>query len=221
MKKVLVLTDSLGMPRIKPELIDDEQCWAYRLADRHALDFRFRVVSVPGLDTNQLVALVDDYYQAIDADVVIIQVGIVDCYPRAVKKTELSLLLRMPSFLSRFVHRWVKRNYAKLIARRGIRYVQPAQFATNLQCIRQKFPRSEVFVVPIAPPSAAYVSKNPCIEAAVEQYNATLLASFSNGFLAECYPAQARNIFLSDNHHLNAMGNDYVFKATSAALSRH
>ncbi|NMX92989.1 MULTISPECIES: GDSL-type esterase/lipase family protein [unclassified Pseudomonas] len=220
MKKVFVLTDSLGLPRVKPARIDDEQCWTYRLADQHAASYRFRVVSVPGMDTNQLVSLVDDYYQAIDADVVIVQVGIVDCYPRAIKKTELSLLLRMPGVVNRLIHRWVKRNYATLIVSRGIRYVQPEQFKANLQRLSDQFPRAKVLVVPIAPPSAAYITKNPRIEAAVAQYNAILASSFPNGFLAGCYPALAEDIFLSDNHHLNAMGNEQVFQAVSAVLAR-
>ena len=218
MKKVLVLTDSLGLPRMKPELINDEQCWTYRVADRYAAEFRFRVVSVPGMDTSQLMSLVDDYYQMIEADVVVVQVGIVDCYPRAIKKIELSLLLRMPGYFSRYIHRWVKRNYATLITKRGIRYVQPDDFKANLQRLRERFPRSKIVVVPIAPPSAAYVLKNPCIETSVLEYNAMLAASFPDGFLAECYPAKACDIFLSDNHHLNALGNGYVFDAVSTAL---
>ncbi|MEW5715677.1 hypothetical protein AB1462_25410 [Pseudomonas sp. SB113] len=221
MKKVLVLTDSLGLPRLKPSLITDEQCWTYRLADHCSAEFRFRVVSVPGLDTNQLISMVEDYYQSIDADVIVVQVGIVDCYPRAIKKIELSLLLRLPGVLNRYVHGWVKRNYAKLITKRGIRYVQLDQFKANLQRLHEQFPRSQILVVPIAPPSAAYIMKNPCIEAAVAEYNAVLKASFPNGFLADCYPNQVGDIFLSDNHHLNSLGNEHVYKAVSAALSAH
>lgn len=220
MKKVLILTDSLGLPRVKPGRIDDEQCWVYRLADQYAGSYRFRVVSVPGMDTNQLVSLVDDYYQAIEADVVIVQVGIVDCYPRAIKKVELSLLLRMPGVVSRLIHRWVKRNYTKLIVSRGIRYVQPERFKANIQRLSDQFPRARVLIVPIAPPSAAYAKKNPRVETSVMQYNAILASSFSDGFLAECYPALAEDIFLSDNHHLNAMGNEQVFQAVSAVLAR-
>ncbi|WP_256822457.1 MULTISPECIES: hypothetical protein [unclassified Pseudomonas] len=218
MKKVLVLTDSLGLPRLKPALINDEQCWTYRVADRYAGAFRFRVVSVPGMDTTQLMSLVDDYYQAIEADVVVVQVGIVDCYPRAIKKIELSLLLRMPGIFNRYIHRWVKRNYTQLITKRGIRYVQPGEFKANLRRLRERFPSSKVVIVPIAPPSAAYVLKNPCIEASVREYNSMLAESFPDGFLAECYPDEACEIFLSDNHHLNALGNEYVFEAVSAAL---
>ena len=220
MKKILVLTDSLGLPRAKPERIDDEQCWTYRLADQYAGSHRFRMVSVPGMDTNQLLSMVDDYYQVIEADVVIVQVGIVDCYPRAIKKNELSLLLRMPGVVSRLVHRWVKRNYARLIVRRGIRYVQPSQFKVNLLRLCESIPQSTLLIVPIAPPAIAYLKKNPCLVAAVAQYNALLAEHFPKGFLAECYSARGQNIFLSDNHHLNATGHKQVFEAVSAALAR-
>lgn len=219
MKKILLLTDSLGLPRVMPELINDEWCWTYRLADHYSSVFRFRVVSVPGMDTNQLMSLVTDYYQTIQADLVIIQVGIVDCYPRAIKKAELSLLLRMPGFLNRFIHRWVKRNYSWLIAKRGIRYVQPAQFSANLHRLRQSFPNSKVLVVPIAPPTKAYVEKNPLIRGAVTDYNNLLATNFPSGYLADCYAEATDDIFLSDNHHLSGLGNELVYRAVREALS--
>lgn len=220
MKKILILTDSLGLPRLKPARIDDEQCWPYRLADQYSDVFRFRVVSIPGLDTNHLLSLVDNYYQVIDADIVIFQVGIVDCYPRALKKAELSFLLRMPNAVNQIVHRWVKRNYTALVARRGVRYVQPAQFNTNIQRLYSKFSGARIIVVPIAPPSAAYIMKNPGIQTSVYDYNAMLASTFTDGFLEGCYADSCEDIFLSDNHHLNATGNELVFQAVSAALLR-
>lgn len=219
MKKVLVLTDSLGLPRMSPAVITDDQCWTYRLADHCAGRFRFRNVSVPGMDSNQLLSLAKNYYAALKPDIVVVQVGIVDCYPRAIKKTELSILLRLPSAISRAVHRLVKRFYARLIASRSIRYVQPAVFRANLQALREIFEGARIMVVPIAPPSQTYQAKNPRIASSVEEYNALLSSQFSEGFLHECYPqGAAAAIFLSDNHHLNAVGNGLVFEAVKKQL---
>lgn len=218
MKKVLVLTDSLGLPRMRPSMIGDDQCWTYRLADHCAERFRFRNVSVPGMDSTQLLLLAKDYYAAIKPDIVVIQVGIVDCYPRAIKKTELSILLRLPSVISRNVHRLVKRFYKGLIALRSIRYVQPAAFRANLQALSEVFLGAQIIVVPIAPPSLSYQAKNPKIAASVEEYNALLSEQFGEGFLHECYPQGVASIFLSDNHHLNAAGNSLVFEAVKRQL---
>lgn len=219
MKKVLVLTDSLGLPRMSPAMINDDQCWTYRLADYCAGRFRFRNVSVPGMDSNQLLSLARDYYAAIKPDVVVLQVGIVDCYPRAIKKAELSILLRLPSVISRAVHRLVKRFYARLIVARGIRYVQPAAFRANLQTLSEIFEGARIMVVPIAPPSQTYQAKNPRIASSVDEYNALLSSLFTDGFLQECYPqGAAATIFLSDNHHLNAAGNGLVFEAVKKQL---
>lgn len=219
MKKVLVLTDSLGLPRVSPALIDDDQCWTYRLADYASGRFKFRVFSVPGMDSNQLLSLVRSYYSAIKPDIVVLQVGIVDCYPRAIKKGELSLLLRMPGMVSRFVHRLVKRFYAQLIVFRGIRYVSPASFQENLQALSSAFDGARILVVPIAPPSAAYQARNPRIEPSVQEYNQLLKRHFTAGYLGNCYPANAaEEIFMSDNHHLNETGNGLVFDAVKREL---
>lgn len=219
MKKVLVLTDSLGLPRMSPAMISDDQCWTYRLADHYAGRFRFRNVSVPGMDSNQLLSLAKDYYAAIKPDIVVVQVGIVDCYPRAIKKAELSILLRLPSAISCAVHRLVKRFYARLIALRGIRYVPPAVFRANLQALSEIFEGARIMVVPIAPPSKDYQAKNPRISSSVDEYNALLSSLFTDGFLQECYPqGAAATIFLSDNHHLNAAGNGLVFEAVKKQL---
>lgn len=219
MKKVLILTDSLGLPRVSPTLIDDDQCWTYRLADYASGRFKFRVFSVPGMDSNQLLSLVRNYYSAIKPDIVVLQVGIVDCYPRAIKKGELSLLLRMPGTVSRFVHRLVKRFYARLIVFRGIRYVSPASFEANLQALSSAFDGARILVVPIAPPSAAYRARNPRIAPSVEEYNQLLKRHFPAGYLGNCYPANAAEvIFMSDNHHLNETGNGLVFCAVKREL---
>ncbi|ONH56711.1 hypothetical protein BLL36_04865 [Pseudomonas cedrina subsp. cedrina] len=171
------------------------------------------------MDTNQLVSLVADYYKVIKADLVVVQVGIVDCYPRAIKKSELSLLLRMPRFLSELIHRWVKRNYSWLISKRGIRYVKSEQFSSNLVKLQESFPDSKFLVVPIAPPSMAYIKKNPLILGAIKEYNDLLASTFPSGFLAECYAGTSDDIFLSDNHHLNGLGNELVYTAVKEALS--
>lgn len=219
MKKVLVLTDSLGLPRVNPALITDDQCWTYRLADDCAGRFRVRAVSVPGMDSCQLLSLSRDYYAALKPDIVVVQVGIVDCYPRAIKKAELSILLRLPGFVSRPVHRLVKRFYSRLIASRGIRYVPPASFRANMSALSEIFAGAKMLVVPIAPPSVAYQARNPLIAQSVEEYNQLLREEFGTGFISDCYPVGAvAEIFLSDNHHLNAAGNDLVLEAVKAGL---
>lgn len=219
MRKVLVLTDSLGLPRISPALINDDQCWTYRLADYASGRFKFRVFSMPGMDSNQLLSLVLNYYSAIKPDIVVLQVGIVDCYPRAIKKTELSVLLRMPGVVNRFVHRLVKRFYTRLVVSRGIRYVSPTSFQANLRALSSAFDGAKILVVPIAPPSAAYQARNPRIAPSVDEYNQLLERHFSAGYLGACYPANAaEEIFLSDNHHLNEIGNGLVFDAVKREL---
>jgi acyl-CoA thioesterase-1 len=220
MKKILILTDSLGLPRMKPALVSDVDGWVYKVVDNFCGRFYLRTVSVPGLDSTQLVSMADDYYRAIKPDIIIMQVGIVDCYPRAIKKAELSVLLRLPGFISTPIHRAVKKFYTRLISHRKIQYVPLCQFKENMKRLKDMFAGSVFLIVPIAPPSMVYVKKNPLVAVSISQYNEALSVLFGDGYMNDCYQVgDSERIFLSDNHHLNAVGNRVVFQAVERALN--
>ncbi|WP_461951192.1 hypothetical protein [Pseudomonas sp. LB3P81] len=205
---------------MKPELVSDNDCWVYKVVDHFCGRFYLRAASVPGLDSNQLVSIANDYYRAVKPDIVVVQVGIVDCYPRAIKKGELSILLRLPSFISAPVHWAVKKFYTQLISYRKIQYVPLSQFQENMKRLKDAFADSVFLIVPIAPPSMVYVKKNPFVAESIGQYNEALSTIFDNDYMDDCYQeGDSERIFLSDNHHLNAVGNQIVFDAVENALN--
>ncbi|TDF81198.1 hypothetical protein [Pseudomonas sp. H9] len=218
MKTVLIITDSLGLPRVKPERIADDECWVYRLQDLFNQRLKFRTICTPGMDTRQLLVASRDYHQAINPDLVILQVGIVDCYPRALKRGEVSLIKRLPKTLNMMLHKLVKRHYGYLIKRRKIQYVGATEFRNNLLEVRKIFPGSQFRIVPIAPPCSDYRAKNPLIEIAVNNYNKIFMDLFGSEVLADCYADSGDRIFMSDNHHLNTTGHDQVFNVLSQVL---
>jgi acyl-CoA thioesterase-1 len=218
MKKVLVLTDSLGLPRVKPERIADDECWVYRLQDTFSHVLKFRTICTPGMDTRQLLVASRDYHQAIKPDLVVLQVGIVDCYPRALKRGEVSVVKRLPKALSVILHRQIKQHYSYLIKRRRIQYVGAAEFKANLLGVRDMFPDAQFCIVPIAPPCSDYKARNPLIESAVTSYNKILIDLFAAEVLGHCYAEGGGRLFMSDNHHLNAAGHAQVYNGVSQVL---
>ncbi|MCC2636664.1 MAG: hypothetical protein K0Q68_383 [Moraxellaceae bacterium] len=220
MKKILILTDSLGVPRTRPELLADDVCWVYRLVDEGSDRFRFRLSTVPGLDSRQLLAMSRLYHAAIVPDVIVLQVGIVDAYPRALKRIELSLLARLPGFLSRFVHALVKRFYASLVRLRNIHYVEPEEFRRNLLEFRSLFPDTRILVLPVAPATAEYRRRNPLVAQSIADYNLILGEVFGEGFLGDCFAGEPPEaVVTSDNHHLSELGNERVFEVVRRALA--
>jgi lysophospholipase L1-like esterase len=218
MKTVLMLTDSLGLPRVKPERVADDECWVYRLQDTFSHVLKFRAICTPGMDTRQLLVASRDYHQAIKPDLVILQVGIVDCYPRALKRDEVSIIKRLPKTLSMILHKQIKRHYSYLIKRRRIQYIGVAEFKSNLQALRDMFPSAQFRIVPIAPPCSDYKARNPLIESAIASYNEILIELFGTEVLSDCYAEGGDRLFMSDNHHLNTVGHTLVYNSVSQAL---
>ncbi|WP_353348478.1 hypothetical protein [Oceaniserpentilla sp. 4NH20-0058] len=208
----MFVTDSLGSPRVHPEKITDEESWVYSVMDRIGSDCKFRIFIKPGLDTNQLKVDADSYLSAYkEIDVVILQVGIVDCYPRAIKKTELSVILRLPKLLSGLIHKFVRRNYRTLVEYRNIRYVAVQEFEENLVAFKQLFSNSKFLVVPIAPASSPWKEKNPKVGLSIDLYNSKLKKVFGSDFEEACYlNCDENEIYQSDNHHLNSNGHNTV-----------
>lgn len=218
-KTILVITDSLGVPRTAPEVLSDEACWVYRLLDANAGRFRFRLSTVPGLDSSRLLEMARFYHAAMRPDVIVLQVGIVDCYPRALRRGELALVTRLPRLLSRLVHALLRRFHSTLVQVRNIRYVPPERFRHNLQELRALFPAAAFVVVPVAPATQDYRRRNPLVEQSIADYNAILAAEFGGGFLAGCYAGEVPEaIVASDNHHLSEHGNRLVQAAVQQAL---
>lgn len=220
MKKILIITDSLGVPRLKPEAVLDDQVWTYRLFNDLKYKYSFYLYTVPGLHTNMLVSSLNNQLGAYQPDIVILQIGIVDCAPRALREIERKIIARFPNIIQRLIVEFVQNNYARLVVHRNITYVSLNQFSENLLKLREAFFSTQFIVVPIAPSNLAYEKKNPKIKSSILRYNQALSTVFKDSLMYDIFPKECLDdIFLSDNHHLNCKGHDYIFQTLSRLLS--
>lgn len=211
--RVLFLTDSLGYPRVDGFGTAASEVWTYKLRDMlHAegSEVSFFFDMKPFRDTRSLQRDLQMHCLSYTPDLIVLQVGIVDCYPRALKKTEFQIVSRIP-ILNRLVKRFVKRYYSTIVKMRNIAYVPLNEFKKNLFSLKSSFNDCEWIVLPIAPANKQYREKNPLISSRVESYNNVLKETFAEKFESDLYrDCDLENTFLSDNHHLSKYGHGHI-----------
>ena len=209
--RLLFLTDSLGYPRYysgsSPDLV-----WPYKVRDALSVssDLKLYFDMKPGRDTKSLMSEYDKHISAYEPDMVVLQVGIVDCAPRALKRSELQVALRIPIF-SKVIHKLVKHYYIPLVKLRKITYVSPKSFKKNLELLKHKMKGASFIVLPIAPANNAYIQSNPLISEYIDKYNRILSEVFLEQYQSSVYEnEEIDKLFLEDNHHLSNFGHEVV-----------
>lgn len=220
---ILFLTDSLGYPRVEPEETSAKDIWTYNIRDRYKSSLRndvsFFFDMKAGRDTSTLLFDVDQHVISYLPDIIVLQVGIVDCYPRSLTKTEQQILTRIP-IIRKVTKFLVKKYYTSIIKFRNIAYVDHSDFQDNLVILKSKFPLVNWVVLPIAPPTSRYQEKNPLVRDRIEMYNSSLERIFGSSFLHGLYKdSDVERLFLADHHHLSRYGHElvsaYVFDTLS------
>jgi len=167
----------------------------------------------------------------------IVQMGIVDCCPRA-----------LPLWLSRLVDRvpgggrLVARSVLPAIKATGLRgrpWISGPRFQHNLEKILRRLEKlaDRVAVLAIAPPIKFLVENAPGVGERVEQYNALLaqgvgrLAGLRPGFVQYCNPwdepgvraagHRIEDLLLEDGHHLSAAGHAWVARRLAGTMAEH
>ncbi|WP_018690842.1 hypothetical protein [Algicola sagamiensis] len=219
--KILFITDSLGLPRLDPEPILAEETWIVQVEQqiRNMFDthIQFYFYCVSGLQSDTVAIASQGILKAYQPDLVVVQQGIVDCYPRALKKNEVSILSRLP-LLGKLSKWFVKKWYKEIVQSRDITYVSLPLFEQSWYKVKSQLDVPFI-VVPIAPACPAYVQKNPRIAENIQQYNQVLAQIFGDGFLSHAFDSvDADQLFLSDNHHLSKFGNQVLSQAMEKAI---
>jgi len=213
-KKVLIVTDSLGLPRPKPDFLKDQECWPYRVS-KIAGDFEFYFHMRSGYSTDDLVADLKEVLGSYEPDLIFLQIGIVDCAPRALTKKELAFISRLPIF-NKILHTLIKKYRENIILWRQITYVDELRFEQNLEKFKAHFRQAKIAFVPIAPASEGYQANSPGVENNILKYNNILCR------LCEEVPAfinsESLNIFLPDGYHLNSSGHELVYESVKTRL---
>ncbi|MFD0950031.1 hypothetical protein ACFQ0F_06455 [Paraperlucidibaca wandonensis] len=216
----LFLTDSLGYPRVDNQGTSASEVWTYTVRDqaqKKSCKVSFFFDMKPFRDTRSLLVDVEKHCLSYSPDLIILQVGIVDCYPRALTKIELQVVSRLP-IINQLSKAFVKKYYKKLVRKRNIAYVPLAEYKQNLIKLKEFFPKANWLVIPIAPASQSYMDANPLISSRIEAYNAIQEVVFSDAYKNDIYKnCDLEKVFLEDNHHLSKYGH----KIVSSGVFRH
>lgn len=211
MKIVLCNGDSLGMPR---ENVSFQDSWYFKLANDNAHKNYFFVNNFRrAFNTSELSS--KDFLENYQPNIVILQVGIVDCAPRLYKTNSLlvKIINRLP-FINKVFwklsKRFKKRNLANAdvpldIFRKNI-------FDYLTRCKENKI--EWCIIIKIQTPGAAMIKKNPDIIKAVKMYNNIfddVSAQFNFVTIISPLDSGSSEDYLEDGYHVNEKGFQKVF----------
>lgn len=209
--KVLIITDSLGLPRESPEKLYDFQCWPYKLIEDK--EYTVSTFSVRGLSTSDILGEYQSILKMYTPEIVVVQVGIVDCAPRILSRKHVKLVSLIPGVRGIVRHLLSKHRkfLSKFISRT---YVNIDEFKLNLEKILNLYKDASVIFVPIFGASIYYENQVPGIKKNVDIYNGVIKKH--NFVDIDC--EDASNYTMSDHHHLNEQGHLLVYNALKNKL---
>ncbi|MGH7438093.1 MAG: hypothetical protein ACRENE_20615 [Polyangiaceae bacterium] len=218
-KRLLFVTDSLGLPRVTPTRVEGEFVWVNHVAREMEDACRCFFYTVGGLHTNRLVESLATICEAFEPEILVLQVGIVDCAAKALSENERKIVARLPAIVQRPIHRFIRDNYARIVRFRDITYVPKNVFRANLLRLKDTFSSCAFVVVPIGAPNRAYSRKNPLIARNIAGYNAELAEVFGEAFLSETFTGEdLETLYIEDHHHLSKAGHRLVTRHVSERI---
>ena len=204
MKRLLIFSDSLGLPRNTPEVTLYEDTYPFLLRKNFEV---FQFSKGGGLITD----FVEQswYYVQYKPDILLLQMGIVDCGPRAFSKGEEAI------FSSVFFLRGLRRLLSRYRVSRMIRNVRkkswtkPKIFRKSCESLIEMFPDASVFALSIIHSSPSYEKQVPGITDKISQYNEILKEVFGDHYI-DLKEIPSLGI-MSDHHHLTKEGHRYIY----------
>lgn len=214
-----LLTDSLGLPRATPSLVHPKQTWPSLLRgdvkDGVSVDDVVHI-GIGGATVHQLSSQLA-YALASAPDALVVQCGIVDCAPRALRRWERDALARVPG--GKRVAKLVEQNARALRRLRDVAFTPPAAFSTAVRAMRDKAKPARLLWVGIAPASAEYERAVPGITARVRSYNGLLQAALGADYVdVDGLGAVDDGGLCADHHHLTVGGHAFVAERVRARL---
>lgn len=212
---ILTITDSLSLPRHNaPESVSYDRTWPRLLAK--TLHTTVVNLAIGGGTIGELYRQTN-YYEAIAPGVVIIQSGIVDCVPRALRQSESALInyFRLLRFLFFKVV-----GVQRLRRWRRINYTPPKRFAYFIDALCARYKDAKIIWIGILPPSAAYEARLPGVTKRIVQYNELLRERASaHGFELINASDMPREGIMSDHQHLNEVGHAWLAERLTESLT--
>lgn len=210
--KIHILTDSLGGPRIaNEETVNFENTWISKVTKKfNKFDFSYLVRH--SLNTSEITNNINKYLAPYSADYNIIQVGIVDSFPRVLLKNERFIILKLPFNIGKnIILKMIRRYYNNITSIYYRNEVNFDNFQRNIRLISSNF---KCQFIPIIPPSLEYLKICSKAEDSIKRYNSVLHENCFDtekfGLFCEKLNNKNGELVISDHHHLNNAGHEKI-----------
>lgn len=194
-KTLTIITDSLSLSR---DCTPIESTWVDRFMQTMGGGAKIYFFPQRGRHTKDIILQKQDLLTYQKADIVIIQVGVVDACRRIIKRGWERILLTLP--ITRYLYKIIsKRLMFHLTSLYEFHYVSPTCFKEN--------------IYHIAPPGKKLIEKVYNIQEDINHYNAILEeCSLEKHFtIAQAFKDCDKNhITIADGHHLSRYGHSLV-----------
>lgn len=201
--RILIIADSLGCPRSE---INIHNVWTDRILNAFSgKNIVFYTILSRGLTTNHLNY---NFIELLMPDMIVCQIGIVDCVRRALSQKALSRVKRIP-FLNNLIRKFVRKNHYFLTKFFETRYTDPKQFESNIKKLSSLAPKTGFIRIAAAGESMKKQTFN--CQHDIDYFNRIIRAQSE---LIDPYKDEPTNNYIlsSDGHHLNHYGHDLVFQ---------
>jgi acyl-CoA thioesterase I len=224
-KKIMIVTDSVSMPR--PE-IRYEDTWIYLLRKEFP---HYDIIDRPGRGSTSTRLVTEggggvDLLEMYKPDIVILQLGMADAAPRLFNKRGLEYRI-----VSRSLPAWARRRYIDWVKKHRVRdpevtEVPPEEFRANITSFfrRAHSIGARVLVIPILPPIRFMVKKSPHVGRNVDRYNAIYhdsAARFPNVEIVDPFRDNGEtgiDDLAIDEVHINPSGLRMIFESLKPLL---
>ncbi len=207
--KIIILTDSVALPRKHNKgLVFWEQTYICRL--KHLFqNYEVINLSIGGGSIKDIRNQIN-YYKVLNPKCVIMHCGIVDAAPRAFGRIEMDVIKKMKIF------RFTKPFVSFLRKYRSHHYANPTEFKKLFLEIKKEFDAPNFLAIGIVPSCEAYEKQLPNVTNSIDTYN--LILSENSFFISlEDMPREG---ILEDHHHINELGQDFIFQKLVECLSK-
>lgn len=204
LQRILILSDSVALPRTVPEVVPLESTWPMLLKEMMPEYYEVIQNSIGGATTSDLLKQVF-YYKSVNPSITILQCGIVDLSPRAFLRHEIDFSKRF-RLTNSLMHRIGKnKSLIKMLRRiRRVSYVHPTEFRQNLISFRQAFPYG-LYWINVPSRVEGYETFVPNIIKNIRTYNNIIADTFRDNTID--ISSFSADELMSDFHHLNVLGH--------------
>lgn len=210
--KVLIIGDSLSLPR---DEVQYEETWPYLLSEKSGENFHVINLSRRASTTKRLDIEGKDVFEYYNPDIVIIQLGIVDCSPRLMGSMESKIVSLLPKLLRKKYISIIKKVRNRSEKRVKVKLNHYRKYLLNYIKKVNEY-NCKIICLKIGNVGKSTLVKNPKINISIENYNNVLkeiCSSFDLQFIDPFFNSSDVNkgeYTIDDGYHLSAKGNQVI-----------